>query len=219
MSTDIRQIIEAELNNHKSQLFESSLSRIMHHIQNAKEKRFAILTSWRQSNDKTTNLANFQALKSKIREHGLGYVQLKGHWQECQDPEVKYDECAEADMIDSIEPSIMVIGLNLKSAIALGEAYNQDAVLYAGPETDGAVQLHFRDGSTIDIGTFSPMSIGQAFSEYRSKKENQQDGRVARFFKFEGYSYPARSHMEKLIEQQMIKNLKTLQEGLKTIKK
>ena len=215
---NIRQIIEAELSNQLSQLFEGSLSRIMQHVKNAKEKGFAILTSWRQSNEKAANIANFQALKGKVREKGLGFIQLRGHWQECQDPEVKYDECPPDQMADSIEPSLMVIGLDLKSAMALGEAYQQDAVVYAGPETGGMVQLHFKDGSTMDIGTFSPMAIGQAFSEYRSKKSGDMS-KVARFFKFEGHSYPAQTHLEKLVEAQMLKNIEKLMEGLAVTKK
>lgn len=218
MTSDIRQIIEAELNNQLEKLFESSLSSIMQHVQNAKTKGFAILTSWRQSNEKAVNVANFQALKGKVREKGLGFVQLRGHWQECQDPEVKYDECPPDQMVDSIEPSLMVIGIDLKGAMALGEAYNQDAVVYAGPETGGNVQLHFKDGSTMDIGTFSPMAIGQAFSEYRTKKDGEM-GKVARFFKFEGHSYPAQSHLEKLVEAQMLKNIQKLMEGLEVAKK
>ena len=88
MEDNLQAILTAKLKNEKSKLFESSLNRIMSHVNKAKEEGFAILTSWRQSNDKKTNLANFQALQSFVRAKGLGYIQLRGHWRECQDTSV-----------------------------------------------------------------------------------------------------------------------------------
>ena len=111
----IKQILKAQLLGQKKKLFELSLGRIKQHTDKANEEGFAILTSWCQSNDKPTNISNFQTLKSFIRSKGLGYIQLQGHWQECQDANVDYDKCPKEKLIDSIEPSLMVFKIDLKT--------------------------------------------------------------------------------------------------------
>jgi hypothetical protein len=220
---NLREILEAQLKKEKAKLFESSLNRIMSHVQKAKDEGFAILTSWRQANDKSTNLANFSALKDFIRSRGLGYIQLRGHWQECQDPNVDYDKCPPEQMKDSIEPSLMVFKIDQKTATDLGKKFDQDAVVYAGPETGGMVKLFFKNGETMDLGTFNPMAIAQAYSEFRSKQDKAlKKGalpRVERHFTFEGYSYPAQSFVEKLAEDALKKSIEMLNEGLRVIPK
>jgi len=223
MEDNLQTILAAKLKNEKSKLFESSLNRIMSHVNKAKEEGFAILTSWRQSNDKKTNLANFQALQSFVRAKGLGYIQLRGHWQECQDTSVPYDQCPPDKLVDSVEPSLMVFKIDLETANRLGKHFDQDAVVYAGPETGGQVRLHFKNGDTMDLGQFNPMTIGQAYSEYRSKQDKEQKKgslpRAERHFTFEGHSYPAQSFIEKLAESTIEKNIRLLNEGLKTLPK
>lgn len=216
---ELRTILEAKLQGDKKLFFESSLNRIMQHVQNAKTDGFAILTSWRQSNDKRTNQSNFQALQSFVREKGLGFIQLRGHWQECQDTEVPYSQCPQDQMVDSVEPSIMVFKIDLKTATALGKQFDQDAVVYGGPETGGSTQLHFKDGTTLNLGEFNPMAISQAFSEFRSKQDKKAKGlpRADRVFHFEGYSYPAQGFIEKLLEQTLQKNLTVIKEGLDSL--
>jgi len=220
---NLREILEAQLKREKAKLFESSLSRIMSHVQKAKDEGFAILTSWRQANDKNTNLTNFSALKNFVRSNGLGYIQLRGHWQECQDPNVDYDKCPPEQLKDSIEPSLMVFKINQKTATDLGKRFDQDAVVYAGPETGGTVKLFFKNGETLDLGEFNPMTIAQAYSEFRSKQnkalKNGALPRAERHFTFEGYSYPAQSFIEKLAEDVLKKNIEMLNEGLQAIPK
>ena len=204
MENSIRQILEAKS---KQELLETSLSRILRHVQDAKEKGFSILTSWRQANDKKTNLSKFVSLKQHVRGLGLGFIQLEGHWVECQDSSVPYEECPKELLVNSVEPSLMVFGIKLKEAMELGKQFDQDAVLYAGPETQGQVQLHFRDGSTMNLGEFNPQAIGQAYSTWRKKKEQH----LSSTFTFEGYSYPSQSYLEKLAEINIAKKLATLQ--------
>lgn len=214
MENDVREILKARIQGHKKKLFEASLGRIMQHVEKAKTEGFAILTSWRQSNDKKTNLANFQALQGFVRAKGLGYIQLQGHWQECQDLNVDYDKCPPEQLKDSVEPSIMVFKIDQETAVELGKKFDQDAVVYAGPETQGQVRLHFKDGSTMDLGAFSPMTIGQAYSEYRAKQDRKvKPGayeRSPRHFQFEAFSYPAQSFIEKTIEEAVIKELRIM---------
>ncbi|TXH11443.1 MAG: DUF3293 domain-containing protein [Spirochaetes bacterium] len=220
--SNIQEIFRANLLKEKKKLFEASLGRIMQHVNKAKEEGFAILTSWRQSNDKATNLANFQALQTFVRAKGLGYIQLRGHWQECQDTSVPYNECPPDQLKDSVEPSLMVFKIDLKTADQLGKHFDQDAVVYAGPETNGQVRLQFKNGDTMDLGSFNPMTIGQAFSEYRSKQDpaKQKDGlpRADRHFTFEAFSYPAQTFIEKMAESVIQRNIEALSDGLSTSK-
>lgn len=155
-------------------LNEASLGRVYQHIKSGES--FAILTSWRQDLTPAENKANFKALQSALRGANLGFSKLLGHWKE------------EGQEEASAEPSLFVKGITKRLANKLGNRYNQDAILYAGPDTDGKVVLVFKNGSEITIGKFHPGKIAQAYSSVRGKT-----------FTFEGFEYPAQSHVEMLI--------------------
>lgn len=174
----------------KPGIHEASLGRFMQHAERATEVGFAILTNWRQEFSKKENLADFKELKTTLRGRGLGFNVLNGHWQECQDPTVAYDDCPKEELVDAIEPSLFVTGIDLELAKRLGNQYEQDAIVFAGPETKGQVTLLFRDGSQVELGEFSPMSIGQAYSELKG----------GRSFRFEYLEWPTQGRAEALIE-------------------
>ena len=186
------ELLTAKKFGNKSGISEASLGRVMQHAVRAKKVGFAILTSWRQSLSRKENLARFEKLKASLRDQSLGFNVLNGHWQECQDPTVPYDDCPEEELVDAIEPSVFVTGIDLTMAQQLGNQYDQDAVVYAGPDTDGQTTLVFRDGDQMNLGEFSPMSIGQAYSELK-------DGRS---FRFEYLEWPTQGRTEALIESQ-----------------
>lgn len=179
----------------KAGITEASLGRIMQHAGYAKEVGFAILTSWRQNFSKKENLVRFKELKGELRGLGLGFNVLNGHWQECQDPTVSYDDCPEEELVDAIEPSLFVTGIDLATSQRLGNQYDQDAVVFAGPDTDGQTTLIFRDGGRMNLGEFSPMSIGQAYSEMKN----------GRSFRFEYLEWPTQGRTEALIESRFQK--------------
>ncbi|MFA6049623.1 MAG: hypothetical protein WC761_00230 [Candidatus Paceibacterota bacterium] len=183
----------------KKGIHEASLGRIMQHAAESPKTGFAMLTSWRQNLDRTENLRRFSALKSALRSKGLGFNVLNGHWRECQDPSVAYENCPEDQFVDAIEPSVFVSKISLKDAHELGNAYQQDAVVYAGPETKGLVSLIFKDGTTMELGKFSPMAISQAYSELRSGGKNSK--KSARYFHFEYIEWPTQGSIESLMEQ------------------
>jgi hypothetical protein len=195
----------AKVSNNKSLMFETSLARILQHVENSKEKSFSIITSWRQSNPKKQNLEDFKALKTGIRNLGLGFVVVKGHWKECQEPNISYDDCPEENLVDAVEPSLVVIGADLNSISNFAfKKFNQDAIVYSGPETDGNVQLFFKDGSSKNIGSLKPQSIGQAFTELRKNRHAE----APRYFQFEGVEYTPHGYVESLIEQEVKKLLR-----------
>lgn len=177
----------------KAALHEASLGRIMQHANDATRKGFAMLTSWRQNLDKKANIQRFVELREKVRGFGLGFNILNGHWQECQDPTVPYDQCPKDQLIDAVEPSLFITGISLKQAHTLGNLYDQDAIVFAGPETEGKVNLVFKDNTTMELGSFSPMTLSQAYSELPRHK--------GRHFHFEHFSWPTQGHTEALMEQ------------------
>jgi hypothetical protein len=184
----------------KQELYEVSLGRIWQHVEGADTKSFAIITSWRQEFSKKKNVKDFNALKSSIRSLGHGFVTVLGHWKECQDPTVAYKDCPEEQLVDATEPSLFVMGLSKEQAQTLASQAQQDAIVYAGPETNGKVNLLFNDGSDQEIGDFKPQTMGQAYSELvRSKKK------AVRSFAFEGFEYKVQGFIESLVEQELNK--------------
>jgi hypothetical protein len=185
-----------------NELYEASLSRIWQHVQKAKDKSFSILTSWRQDKTSKENRAEFNNLKALVRGLGLGFIVVQGHWKECQDPDVPYDSCPINQLVDAVEPSLFVVGLKKDQAAELGSRYDQDAVVFAGPGTDGNISLLFKDGKTQDIGEFKPQAIGQAFTALRKSRES-----APRHFKFEGVEYDPISLVEQIINEEIEKLL------------
>lgn len=188
----------------KKELYEASLGRIWQHVENAENKSFAIITSWRQEHSRKKNVADFNSLKQLVRGLGHGFLTVLGHWKECQDPNVAYKDCPEEELVDATEPSLFVIGVAMDDVLNLAKKNQQDAIVYAGPETNGKVKLLFNDGSDMEIGDFKPQTMGQAYTELvRSKKK------AARHFTFEGFEYKAQGYISSLIEQEVNKALKT----------
>jgi hypothetical protein len=180
---------------------EASLSRVWQHAQKAGENGFAILTSWRAGFSKKKNQEIFHRLQQEVRSLDLGFFKLLGHWRECQ-VDVPYDECPANELQDSKEPALFVPGMRLKDAKRLRAKYDQDAVIYAGPETEGKVAL-LTANSLSKLGSFSPGKISQAYSQVRGRP-----------FVFE---YVAQTHFEKLIERQFDPKLGRLIDELRSV--
>lgn len=104
-------------------LTEKSLGRVYQHIQASGKKSYGVLTSWRADLDHATNKKNFDDLKKHLRSQGLGFMTLIGHYRETGQPET------------TPEPSLFVPGISKEQVTKLGDKYNQDSVLYSGPET------------------------------------------------------------------------------------
>ena len=77
-------------------------------------------------------------------------------------------------------------------AIKLCRKYEQDAVVYLGPEAKGDAVLLFKNGSSQSIGKFNPSKIAQAYSRVRGGS-----------FVFEGWEYIAQTSGEALIDDSM----------------
>ncbi len=99
----------------------------------------------------------------------MSFVQLEGHWKECLEQDVPYDECSEESLVDSREPSLFVTGISRKDAEHLMELFDQDAIIFSGPETQGEIVLVFSDGKEEYLGEPSPGELQQAYSKYKNQ--------------------------------------------------
>ncbi len=194
---NLEEILLARFLKDKESLHEASLARVWQHVQGAASYGFAILTSWRQSIDgkflsTKENHDRLQRLKKQLRELGLGFFVVNGHWKECQQADVAWEDCPPEQMVDAVEPALFVTRVSLEQAHKLGNEFQQDAILYAGPETEGNAVLMDRSGKMIDLGTFSPNTVSQGFSQLR---------KGGRTFKFECLSWPTQGRTEALVEQ------------------
>ena len=162
-------------------LNEASLGRVYQHYLKSKKTSFGILTSWREKEEDPKNVENkrnFKALRNDIRSAGLGFFRLLGHWKQVGQDEV------------TAEPSLFVPGISKQLITKLSRKYDQDAVVWSGPETGGNVILIARGGSEQSIGKFHPGRIAQFYSSVRGGS-----------FTFEGFEYPPQTSMQALLAQ------------------
>lgn len=167
INTDFRLILAAKTAKDWPTLNEISLARAYQHTASG---QFGILTNHRAGNSPEVNRTGFYNLKAVLRHRNLGGIVLLGHWQECQDPNLPYDDCPAELKKDIAEPSLFVPNIDLATIQMLGREYDQDAIVYCGPETQNQVVLVFKDGSQQPIGRFHPNRIAQAYSELYGRK-------------------------------------------------
>lgn len=197
---DFRVILAAKARGDWKTVNEASLARAYQHCKNG---HFGIITNHRYDNSPETNRSGFYELKQTLLDHGYGGTVLLGHWRECRDPNIPYDECPEDQLADVSEPSLFVPNVDAKLLHELGMKYNQDAVIYAGPETDGNVVTLHRDGSIKSLGKFNPNKIAKAYSELLPlPRKSPVKGRLQRNQRTFVFEHRAQSFMESLIESQ-----------------
>ena len=164
---------------------EAGLSRV---LQSIEEKDFAIITAYRDENDKKTNIKRNRNLRAEFDKRKLGVYHLVGHWQECSIKNISYKECPKDKLTHVIERSFLVPrNENIsqqdfeKLIKELTKKYDQDgSVLKINKE----VRVVEKTGESFKIGDkISLNKISQAYSQY-VKKMNIP-------FVFEGVEVPA----------------------------
>lgn len=166
-------------NGDKSKINEASIKRVAQHVKQTASKSFGILTASRDAYSSKENAARNKKLEGTVRSLGLGFFKLKGHWMECKDPNIDYAKCPNNMKVPVIEISLFVPNLTLKQALKLAKKYDQDSIVYQGPETKDKVELVSKNGSSIDkLGKFNPDAIGRAYSKVKG-----------RTFTFEGFQW------------------------------
>src|SRR3990167_8462145 len=65
------------------------------------------------------------------------------------------------------EPSLFVIGIPLELAKSIMAEFNQQSIVYSGPETNGSASWIWANGNIETIGKFSPNKIAAAYSQLK----------------------------------------------------
>jgi len=144
----------------RDELNEVSLGRVYQHVKKENIDSWAILTSYRDENKPSKNKSDFKRLQQQVRSANLGFFKLVGHGQE-------EDETGEVQSVK--EPSLFVPGIDYNLAVKLMNEYNQFAIVYSGPETNGKVSLVEKGGKQTDLGKFKPQKIAQFYSKVKGK--------------------------------------------------
>jgi hypothetical protein len=152
-------------------LDEASLGRVLQHIQGKKNvKNWGMLTAYRYVNTPNQNKKLNRQLETDLRALGHGFFKVEGHWVECQDGNLSYNDCPKNLLKDAVEESLFVPNITAKEIHKLGKKYGQDAVIFGGEQTKGNATLIFKDGKVENIGKFSPDKIQQAYSKLKGGK-------------------------------------------------
>lgn len=91
-------------------------------------------------------------LKAALRDAGLGYVQQVGLWTET----VKGSRGEELK-VPVREMSFFISNVSLSQLRRIASWFDQEAVVYAGPETSGRIQV-VGDNWSDDIGDFTTLT-------------------------------------------------------------
>jgi hypothetical protein len=152
-------------------LDEASLGRVLQHIEGKKSvKNWGMLTAYRYANTPNQNKTRNKELEAELRAMGHGFFKVEGHWVECQDGNLSYEDCPPNLLKDAVEESLFVPNISAKDIHKLGKKYEQDAVIFGGEQTKGNATLIFKDGKVENIGKFSPDKIQQAYSKLKGGK-------------------------------------------------
>jgi hypothetical protein len=152
-------------------LDEASLGRVLQHVQGKKNvKNWGMMTAYRYANTPNQNKTLNKKLEGELRKMGHGFFKVEGHWVECQDGNLSYEDCPKNLLKDAIEESLFVPNISAKEIHKLGKKYGQDAVIFGGEQTKGNATLIFKDGKVENIGKFSPDKIQQAYSKLKGGK-------------------------------------------------
>lgn len=164
-------------------VLEASLTRMM---KLAKTGEFAIISASRITNSPTQNRTNNQELVHHLNSLKLDVHSLIGHWQECQDPDISYEDCPEELKQEAIEQSYFVAcpeGMDTKdfehALFGLCKVYQQDAIILG---IEGIAYVALPTGELISQGGLSMNKLGQVYSQHIKKKNVP--------FVFEGLEVP-----------------------------
>ena len=170
-----------------NKISESSLSRIMKHIENG----FFTLSAFRSENDEKKNREDTRKLMADIRGKGLGFIQLIGgyveHDQETGEP-VNVEEISL--FVPYIKDSMSedeFLGVTRELAVK----YNQEGLIVCLPSTKNILMHVRRDVSVnsftkIDLGKFN---INKMSSYYSRLKKGGSQATIK--YTFEGYRAPS----------------------------
>ena len=156
---------------------EASLTRML----SLSSMPWVIITAYRKLNadgikiSKEENINRNLGLRSKLNSMKMGVHQLIGHWRECKDSSIEYQDCPESDKVDAVErsyfvpmPKEMDVDEFKKILLSLAEKYEQDAIVFSDGKN---ISLLFPGGKQSSLGQKVGLNqIGKAYSQHILKQ-------------------------------------------------
>ena len=144
----------------KRKLNESSLSRILQHIES--DRSFGVLSAFRGGLSKKENMERHADLKDKVRGMGYGFIEMRGGYKE-----------EDGGFVNEL--SLFVPGIDKRALVDLGSDLDQDSVIYKDKNSfelvgtnratgKGKVLMNFRGGGGKDSITLAKDVIKDFFS-------------------------------------------------------
>jgi len=124
-----------DMKNFKTYLAESSLSRIMHHIE--KTENFGVISPFRKGIGDEKNLDRYKELRELVREKGYGFIELKGGYQE------------ETGFVN--EKSLFIPKIKKEEMIELGKKYDQHSVIIKDKNMFAMIGTSKKDGNVNKV--------------------------------------------------------------------
>jgi len=185
---------------------EAGLSRLLSKYNNSKGA-FAIITAYRneESGKKLTKQDKIKLnrkLRTELNSMKMGVYQLVGHWRECSDTDIEYNDCPENMLVDVVERSYFVPKSKdltddefEQLILKLTKKYNQDSsLLYR----DYMSYLLYKTGKKEPKG--KNLSLGKVAQAY-----SQHIGKMNTPFVFEGIEQPSSISGAKVMKNEGIK--------------
>ena len=144
-------VLDAIYSGDPDRINEASLGRVWQHWQASGKTSFAIVSAWKDNRSKAENEKATKELEHHIKSLGYGYSRTKGVWKGGE------------------EPSRVVVGMTKDQAVKIATKFDQESVLYVGPETDLHAVLISQDGSEEDKGLFHPQKEGDSYTKVGHK--------------------------------------------------
>jgi hypothetical protein len=150
---------------------EASLNRVYQHVSGSPNVRsWGMMSGFRAVNTKQQNRKANKQLESDLRGMNLGFFKVEGHWKECQDPNISWQECPADKLKDSIEESYFIPNISQDQLLGLTKKYNQDAAVFGDKESKGQAKLLFKNGETENIGQFNANKVSNAYSKLKGDR-------------------------------------------------
>lgn len=115
-------------------------------------KSFGIVSPDRSENSPEETEIRRKQMKAGLQELGLGYVQQVGLWKE-----TVQGTNGEQIKVPVQELSFFIPKISLKQLRELASWFDQEGVVYAGPETNGQIQV-LGDGWADNIGDMKTLT-------------------------------------------------------------
>jgi len=153
-------------------LSEAGLSRLLNKIKDD----FVIITAFRYGFDKKDNIKRNRKLRGEFNSKKMGVYQLIGHWKECQDVSINYNDCPKNQLVDVIERSYLVV----KPKEMIQEDFQNIIIILLNKFDQDAAIISFNDViyEISKFGKFTKIGLGvtlnkisRAYSQF-VKKQN-----------------------------------------------